>query len=131
MSAGSLIAAEIKAALIEAASATGSGELICALRVTSGAQEVPWQDDFTATAYVDFSGIEYPTVIKDGAGMVVRTDRTLMLDALAGVPKKGSWIAVGTSRVNVTSATVFDRIREVRPMQPGGEVLFYECFLEQ
>lgn len=128
MSNGTDIAAEIHAALIEAATATGSGVLTAPLwrKVKPAA---------TGNAWTDANATPTPTVIgtltildtgsatrydrnTEGA-LVPRNVRTLMVSA--GVPVlMGDQVELSDGKHEIT---------KVSATAPGGEVLFYELDL--
>ncbi len=139
MSAGSKIAARIAAGLARAGDRTGDGPLICTIAQKSGAQDVPWEDDFTSITYSPLTAVDFPVTQRDRSGLVLAVVRTLTVNATGVVPAKGEKIAVGMTPAAVEAAvdagtmadTAWSRIMQVKPLAPGGVPLLYELELEK
>jgi hypothetical protein len=139
MTAGAKIAVRIAAGLARAGDRTGTGPLICTIAQKSGAQDVPWEDDFTSTTYSPLTAIDFPVTHRDRNGLVLAVVRTLTVNATGAVPAKGERIAVGMTPEAVQTAvdagtlpdTAWSRIMEVKPLAPAGVALLYELELEK
>lgn len=115
---------EIKDGLIEAAIATGGAELTCVVKKLSGGPDTPWEAGSETETLLAMSCIITTHKERDNAGLVVRTFRRLMVDALAGEPEKGDTVKIG-------SDPDWIRIMSVDVLEPGGVPLMYEVDLEQ
>lgn len=132
MSAGADIAAEVAAALAEAGEAIGNGPLICTLRKAgAGGPTKPWD-----TTPADDPGLhelvavdEYQQ-IRDAAGTLTGEQiRKLTVNATGAVPEKADRIAIGVAKADVAADTLFEEIKMVRPVAPGGVALMFELEL--
>lgn len=132
MSLGSDIAAEVKDALIEAATATGDGPLVCTIRKASATgPETPWDatEEGEPTLHEVYA-IDSNERIRDASGTLTEeTRRTLTIDATGVVPEIADEIAVAVAADEVDANTAFHEITDVRPLAPGGEALLYEVDL--
>lgn len=128
MSAGSQIAAEIAAALIEAGEAVGAGKFPVVLDART-LPTTPWAGSVSAS-YAELHGIDTPTVIRDRDGTVVAVKRTLTVNATGAVPQKGQRVAVGITTAQAATHTDWLRIMEVKPFSPAGVPLLYELEVE-
>lgn len=132
MSAGTDIADEVHAALIEAAVATGNGEYIGTLRKTSGGPDTPWAAGSATETDSDITILDFNERQRDQSGTLIgETMRTLYVTAKGATPEKGDQIAVGIAMADVLVDTVFHEIGEVRPLSPGGVDLMFECDLKK
>lgn len=130
------IAAEIHAALIEAAEATGQGEYTATLTrpaAESGSDPgagTPWgdaatgsvqdPDAFTVTVLDDGTKTRYSR--DDGGALIPRTVRVLTVSALGEAPQMGDRITLAGGTHEITA---------VEPLAPGGEALLFEVELAQ
>ena len=130
MSNGSDIAAEIKAGLIEAAESTGDGQLNFVVS-KGGGLETPWSILQNPSNLFDFVGVITKTMLKDNAGMVLKTVRVALLDATGEAePVKGDLIAVGVISTGVTTDTKWVRIEKVDVIKPGDVALMHKAQLD-
>ena len=126
---GAAIAAEVAAALVEAATDTGTGRLVATLRKRSG-PDVPWTGAELATNDTEITVLQVQRKIRDGANMTERTVKMLLISALGAVPAKGDQVAVGIAPASVTDSTAWTRLGEVETLAPGGTSLLYKAMLE-
>lgn len=121
MSNGTNIAAEIHAALVQAATATGSGEFT-AMLIQSGGMVGPEWDQSPAP------DVETPvTVLSDEFGWSQANGTTIQSGDLRYLVSATGAIPAAGDRMRVQSR-VFGVI-EVKPLAPGGEALLYEVQL--
>lgn len=135
MTAGTDIAARIKAGLERAGTRTGSGPLISTLRKAAAdpsetVRETPWDNAAASYTYHDLTSLDDRRQVRDKGGLIGETRRTLMVDATGAVPTKADQVAVGVASAAVDADTEWIEILEVRPISPGGTVLFYEMDLK-
>lgn len=137
MTAGTDIAAEVAAALIEAGEATGDGALVCTIkRPASGGSEptTPWDAEDTAAgapAHYEVTAIQNNQRVRDASGTLIGTTmRTLTVDATGVTPLKSDLIAVGVAMADADANTVYEGISEVVTEAVGGVALFHEVTLE-
>lgn len=126
---GAEIAAEVSAALGEAAAATGSGRRVAVLRKRLG-PEVGWSGAQVTNTDADTTVLEVRKRVFDGPAMVARYVDMLLFDPLGPVPAKGDQVAVGILSAAVTDATVWRRIADVDILAPAGTALLYKATLE-
>lgn len=126
---GADIAAEVSAALGEAAAATGSGRRVAVLRKRRG-PEVGWSGAQVTNTDADTTVLEVRKRVFDGPAMVARYVDMLLFDPLGAVPAKGDQVAVGILSAAVTDATVWRRIADVDILAPAGTGLLYKATLE-
>ncbi len=113
---GAEIAAEISAALREAATETGDGELIATL-TKKGTQDSPWDDPATPTTHsVAVVVTEYDLRHVDGV-LIQAQDRRVLVEAAGVVPKPSDTLTIG--------GVVYNVIRSM-PLDPGGVALMFE-----
>ncbi len=124
------IASEVAAGLAEAGTSTGTGPLVSTLRKRATDRDGPWSapdaDIFSAVTVVQVS-----KKVRDGAGMVERRVKMLLINATGATPAKGDAVAIGTPPAAVTGATVWSRIGEVETLAPGGVALMFKAMLEE
>lgn len=135
MTAGTDIAARIKAGLERAGTRTGSGPLISTLRKAAAdpsetVRETPWDNAAASYTYHDLTSLDDRRQVRDKGGLIGETRRTLMVDATGAVPTKADRVAVGVASAAIDADTEWIEILEVRPISPGGTVLFYEMDLK-
>lgn len=132
MSEGTDIAAEIHAALIEAAEATGDGEYTATLTrpgVESGTDTdagTPWGDAATGTAptpdpftvTVLDGGTKTRYRRDDSGALIPRTVRTLTISATGEAPRMGDTITLADGTFTLA---------KVEPFAPGGEALLFDA----
>lgn len=126
---GAEIAAEVSAALGEAAAATGSGRRVAVLRKRLG-PEVGWSGAQVTNTDADTTVLEVRKRVFDGPAMVARYVDMLLFDPLGPVPAKGDQVALGILSAAVTDATVWRRIADVDILAPAGTALLYKATLE-
>lgn len=126
---GSDIAAEVAAALVEAATDTGTGRLVATLRMRTG-PDVPWTGADLAATDAEITVLQVQRKVRDGLNMTERTVRMLLISTLGAVPAKGDQVAVGIAPTAVTDATVWARLGEVEVLAPGGTALLYKAMME-
>ena len=126
---GAEIAAEVSAALVEAAQATGTGRRIAVLRKRP-APDLPWTGALTTNVDADTTVLEVKKRIVDGPSMVARYVDMLLFDPLGPVPAKGDQVVVGILAAAVTDETVWRRIADVDTLAPAGTALLYKATLE-
>ena len=126
---GAEIAAEVSAALVEAAQATGTGRRIAVLRKRP-APDLPWTGAQTTNVDADTTVLEVKKRIVDGPSMVARYVDMLLFDPLGPAPAKGDHVAVGILAAAVTDTTVWRRIADVDTLAPAGTDLLYKATLE-
>lgn len=136
MTNGTDIAAEIHAALIEAAEATGDGEYTATLTRPAAESDAdddagtPWGDAATGTAPADDT---YTVTVLDGGAktrysraddgaLIPRTVRALTISATGEAPQVGD---------TITLADGTYELAKVEPLFPGGETLLFEVELAQ
>ena len=120
MSAGTSIAAEVRAALIEAATATGEGPLNGVLTRDEGADlsAYPPTPGGTTTHPCTLILSSYAARDRDGTVVQVGDLKAIVAaDGLAIVPDGGDRLTVGDKTYGVVS---------VRTVQPGGVPLYHE-----
>ncbi len=127
---GADIAAEVAAALVEAATDTGTGRLFATLRKRTG-PAVPWTGADLAATDTEITVLQVQRKIRDGLNMTERTVRMLLISTLGTVPAKGDQVAVGIAPAAVTDATVWARLGEVEVLAPGGTALLYKAMMEE
>jgi hypothetical protein len=127
---GADIAAEIDAALGEAATETGTGEMISTLRKRLTDRAGPWN---SADAHEDYpvTVLQTSRKIRDGLGMTERRVKMLLISATGETPAKGDKVAIGVAPADVTSTTVWARLGEVEVLAPGGVDLMHKAMLEE
>lgn len=124
MSNGTDIAAEIDAALREAAAATGDGAYVAMLHRTTGGSDTPWGSavatllTFPLTVLEDGVSTRYSR--DAGGALIPRTARVLTVSATGEAPQTGDEIGLADGRHEVV---------RVNPVQPGGTVLLFEVEL--
>lgn len=126
---GAAIAAEVAAALVEAATATGLGRLVATLRKRTG-PDVPWTGIDLTTTDAEITVLQVQRKVRDGLNMTERTVKMLLISATGAVPAKGDQVAVGVAPADVTDATAWTRLGEVETLAPGGTSLLYKATLE-
>lgn len=133
---GADIAAEIHAALIEAAEATGQGEYTATLTrpatesVSDADAGTPWgdaatgaapdPDPFTVTVLDGGTTTRYSR--SDDGALIPRTVRTLTISAVGEAPKMGD---------QITLADGTFELAKVEPLAPGGETLLFDVEIAQ
>jgi hypothetical protein len=131
VSAGTDIAAEIAAALVEAGEATGDGALVCTLEQKTGGTEDPRTGPVATVTLSELVAVDFPVKIRDQAGMLVgHTVRTLTVNATGATPRKNDRVAVGVAPDVADEDSDWHRITEVRPLAPTGVALLYELEIE-
>lgn len=130
------IAAEVAAALAEAAAAVGTGPYICTLRRAStepDEPQTPWDepaDPVNPPQLFAVTAVEDMREVRDMTGALIGvTKRTLTIDATGVVPLKSDQIAVGVAPADVDANIRFEEILSVRPLSPAGVALLYELDL--
>ncbi|MDK3016545.1 hypothetical protein [Pseudodonghicola flavimaris] len=133
---GADIAAEIHAALIEAAEATGQSEYTATLTrpaAESGSDAgagTPWSDAATGAAPADDAftvtvldgGTKTRYNRTDGGALIPRTVRVLTISAAGEAPQMGD-------RITLADGTF--ELAKVEPLAPGGEALLFEVEIAQ
>lgn len=113
---GAAIAAEISAALREAAIESGDGELIATLTKV-GTQVNPWDAPATLTTHaVAVVVTEYDLWHVDGVLIQVQ-DRRVLVEAVGVVPEPADTLTIGGVVYNVVRCM---------PLAPGGVAVMYE-----
>lgn len=126
MSNGTDIAAEIDAALREAAAATGDGAYVAMLHRTTGGSSTPWGTEvpsllmFPLTVLEDGVSTRYSR--DAGGALIPRTARVVTVSATGEAPQVGDEIGLADGRHEVV---------RVNPVQPGGVALLFECEISQ
>lgn len=126
---GAAIAAEVAAALVEAATDTGTGRLVATLRKRSG-PDVPWTGAGLGTTDAEITVLQVQRKVRDGLNMTEKTVKMLLISATGAVPAKGDQVAVGIAPAAVTDSTPWTRLGEVEMLAPGGASLLYKAMLE-
>lgn len=136
MTSGADIAAEVHAALIEAADATGDGQYTATLIRAAAESEAdddagtPWgdaatgtapdPDDFTVTVLDGGTTTRYSR--DDGGALIPRTVRVLTISAAGEAPRMGD---------KITLADGTYELAKVEPFAPGGEALLFDVEIAQ
>ena len=138
MSNGSEIAAEIAAALREAAEAVGDTDFTCCIRrqnnsPASGSN--PYSDPEVAATYdyVDLSGLHSTARVRvelTTGDFVNKVEDTLTLESNGFEPKVGDGIAVGVAYKDVTPDTKWATVDTVNKISPAGWPLLYKVTLK-
>lgn len=125
------IAAEVDAALKSVADVSQAAGYPATLQMPpAGGPENPWGPPAGLPTYTTVYVVEGAREIRDAVGTtVLQTQRTLMIGAAGAVPTKGQQIAVGVAEAEVTGATPWNEIAEVRPLAPVGIAVLYEVDL--
>lgn len=126
---GASIAAEVAAALVEAATDTGTGRLVATLRKRTG-PGVPWTGAGLTPTDTEITVLQVQRKVRDGLNMTERTVKMLLIGTLGPVPAKGDQVAVGVDPAAVTDATAWLRLGEIETLAPGGSSLLYKAMLE-
>lgn len=130
MSAGSDIAAEINAALIEAAAATGDGTFYAALEVPGSAGGTTANPTPGTPTYATLTCVQVEYAERDaGGGITGRKVRMLMVSATGTTPVKGQRVAVGYDADDTIPASAWVTINDVVTTAPGGVAVLHELVL--
>lgn len=137
MSNDQIIAAEIKAGLAEAATATGAGELICVIRRNDPNAETA-EDPIEAEAitvlepvYFEITAVQTAKSVRDRGGELTGvTMRMLLVDATGVVPLKSDTIAINLRSTDVTDGTVFEVIQNIKTTGPASAPLLHTITLK-
>lgn len=148
MAYGFTIANEVKAALEEAASATGSGEPYRAMLLKTVPGTGPeWDPGPASHIEIEITILDTPSVTRDpdgtqfGRTTLARWDHTIKIAAEGWVQDPAHFAEFNTPNGKVTiTPEVTDQVRvrgvdysvaEVRPLAPGGVVLMWEVRLDR
>ena len=118
---GAGIAAEVAAAIDEAAAETGSGPLTAVLRKKVAG----------AFQYYLLNCVKTKTKIRDAMGMVERVANTLLVNPFNEAPSKGDHVAIGFVLDDVDDITAWSRIERAEVLAPADVVLMHKLFLEE
>ena len=118
---GPAIAAQVEKALVQAARATGTGTYLSVLRKRNG----------DLTYYYDLKCVMVNKKSFDAMQMVQRTNKTLLVNPIGVVPKKGDHVGVGFTEATKDDVTHWARISSVDEVIPAGTVLLYRLKLEE
>lgn len=131
MSAGTDIAAEVLAGLVEAGEATGNGPMICTLRrpAADGPTD-PWGGGGSGPTYHEVTAVQTQKHIRDASGTLVgQTKTVLLVDATGVSPLKSDYVAVNLRIADVMSDTRFHEIADVETVAPAGVALMHKVTL--
>lgn len=132
MTNGTDIAAEIAAALIEGATATGSGEYFATLEKPGSKTGPAYNPTIGDPTYHRLTVLEDWQQQGDQSGTVVgQALHKLMVAATGPVPEKDDRIALGVLPQNASGGSEWHEIIDVMPTAPGGEALMYEVTLDR
>lgn len=129
---GAAIQNKVALALAKAGEAVGSGPYLCTIRRASTAEsepQNPWDEPADpANDPTDYEvvAVEDTQDVRDMSGTLIGiTKRTLTINATGVAPLKTDRIAVGVAKADVAADTRFEEIIAVKPLAPGGVVLYY------
>lgn len=126
MSNGTTIAAEVRAALIEAGEAVGNGPLVCTIKRVWGGADTPFDEGFDTVDLFEVIAKDDETRLSDVTGTLIgRTIRTLTVDATGVVPLKSDRIAVGYAKLDRIPGDAWLQINDVIHVAPGGVDLMF------
>ncbi|MFG6535785.1 hypothetical protein [Sulfitobacter sp. CS16] len=131
MSAGTDIAAEVLAGLVEAGEVTGNGPMICTLRrpAPDGPAD-PWGGGGSGPTYHEATAVQTQKHIRDASGTLVgQTKTVLLVDATGVSPLKSDYVAVNLRIADVMSDTRFHEIADVETVAPAGVALMHKVTL--
>lgn len=125
------IAAEVDAALRSVADIGQSGGYPAVLQSGGDVPPAnPWDPPGGDPVYTTVYVIEGVREIRDINGTaILETLRTLTISATGAIPTKGQRVAVGITADQVTDATVWNEMIEVRPLAPAGVAVLYDVDL--
>lgn len=135
---GSEIAAEIAAALREAAEAVGDTDFTCCIRRQSNTPASSTNPYSSAEVepeyeYVDLGGLRSTARVRvelPSGDFVNKLEDTLTLESSGFEPRIGDEIAVGVSHKNVTPETQWSTIETLDKISPAGWDLLYKATLK-
>lgn len=119
---GAAIAAQVRAGLLQAAAATGTGSIyVSLLRRRCG----------ESFEYFEIECVQTKERKFDAAAMVMRTHNKILVSPQGEEPKKGDHIAVGVTRARLSEVKNWARIGQVDTIEPAGVPLLYRVMLDE
>ena len=133
MSAGTDIAAEVAAGIIEAATDTGAGKYLCALARLNTGDTTPWGANPDAYDMFEVSAVKMGDVKSFDTGAVREDRQSVLVDPTGPEPKRGDLIALGLplASADITDKSQWKTILTVTVISPSGIPLLYKCEVEK